>query len=288
VSLSNPGLRGLRVLSLESRRAADMAKLIEGHGGTAVSAPSMREIPLQENKAALDFAGQLLGGRVDIVIFLTGVGARTLFATIETQYTRAQIVDALSRTLTIVRGPKPGAVLRELAVPIAITVPEPNTWRDILTTIDNQQPPIAFQGKSIAVQEYGVSNAEFLDALRKRGAKVTAVPVYQWALPEDLEPLRQACREIAEGRIDVVLITSATQVHYLMQIAAEQKLEERVRRGLSRAVIASIGPIASEALKSHKLSEDFQPSHSKMGQFVFEAAQKAREILAQKRAAQTL
>src|SRR5688572_29189844 len=91
------GLTGLRVLSLESRRAAEMAKLIEGYGGIAVSAPSMREIPLEENAAALAFAEDLFGGRVDILLCLTGVGTRILLRAIESKYPREQLVEALAR-----------------------------------------------------------------------------------------------------------------------------------------------------------------------------------------------
>ena len=91
----NLGLAGLRVLSLKSRRAEQMAKLIENHGGVAVVAPSMREIPLKENSAALAFAEDLFAGKFDAVIFLTGVGTRILFGAVETKYPRERLVEAL-------------------------------------------------------------------------------------------------------------------------------------------------------------------------------------------------
>jgi len=283
MAIDNQGLAGLRVLSLESRRAEQMAKLIENHGGIAVSAPSMREIPIEENAAALAFAGNLFAGRFDAVIFLTGVGTRILFAAIETKHPRERLVEALSRVLVVARGPKPVAALREFAVPVGISVPEPNTWRDILQALDAHHPPFPLRGKRIAVQEYGVSNREFIQSLAAQGAAVTPVPVYQWALPEDLGPLRRAIDEIVQGRIDVLLVTSATQVHNLMQVAAEAGLAEGVANGLRRAVIASIGPIATEALHSCGIMPDFEPTHPKMGQLVFETAEKARVLLRAKR-----
>ena len=284
MSMGNQGLEGLRVLSLESRRSAEMAKLIANHGGIAISAPSLREIPLDDNKALFDFVDSLLAGRFDAVILLTGVGTRAMLGAAESRYPREQVVEALARTLTVARGPKPAAVLREYGVPIGLTVPEPNTWRDILKALDEHQPPIVLKGKSVAVQEYGVSNRELVHAVEERGARVTAVPVYQWELPEDLEPLRQAGREIAAGRIDILLVTSAMQVRHLMQMAAEQGLEEAVRSGLRRALVACIGPIAAEAVESCGIAVDFQPSHPRMGQLVLEASQKASEILGRKRA----
>jgi uroporphyrinogen-III synthase len=283
VDTKNRRLEGLRVLALESRRAAEMAKLIENYGGTAVSAPSMREIPAAENREALAFAQDLLAGRFHAVLFLTGVGTRILFRAMETAYSRDAIVAALSRTITVARGPNPAAVLREFAVPVVITVPEPNTWRDLLKTLDERRPAVFAKGLSIAVQEYGVSNREFLKALQSRGVQVTRVPVYQWALPEDIGPLRRAIGDIAAGRIDVMLVTSATQVNHLMQVAAQAGLEGAVRSGLRQAVTGSIGPISTEALHACGLAADFEPSHPKMGQLVFDAAGRAPELLARKR-----
>ena len=77
---------GLRVLSLESRRGPEMAKLIANHGGEAIVAPSMREIPLETNTEALAFGRKLFAGEFDMVIFLTGVGTRALARVVETIY----------------------------------------------------------------------------------------------------------------------------------------------------------------------------------------------------------
>jgi len=259
-----------------------MATLIRNHGGIPVVAPSMREIPIEENTAALAFATDLFAGRFDAVIFLTGVGTRILFSAIETAHPRERLVEALSRVLVVARGPKPVAVLREYGIPIGLIVPEPNTWRDILTALDGLQGP-PLRDMRIAVQEYGVSNIEFLEGLRSRGATVTAVPVYQWALPEDTGPLRRAVEDVAAGRIHVLLVTSANQFHNLMQVASEMGRSQDVSNGLRRAVIASVGPVASEALLSYGIHPDLEPSHPRMGQLVFETAEKARGLLGKKK-----
>ena len=274
----NRGLDGLRVLSLESRRSEQMAALIRNHGGTPVVAPSMREIPIEENAAAVAFARDLLAGRFDAVIFLTGVGTRILFRAVETQHPREQLVEALSRVLVVARGPKPVAVLREFGVPIGLTVPEPNTWRDVLIALDGLLPAFSPQGKRIAVQEYGVSNGEFLDSLRSAGAQVTPVPVYQWALPEDLGPLRSALDEMVVGKIDVLLVTSANQIHNLMRVARDAGIEKQVGEALRRMVVASIGPVSSGALASYEIAADLEPTHPRMGQLVFEVAERVREL----------
>lgn len=277
------GFAGLRVLSLESRRAREMAKLIENHGGAAVSAPSLREAPLADNPAALNFAAELFAGRIDALICLTGVGTRILFQAIETRHPREQLVEQLSRTAIIARGPKPIAVLREYGVPVNIAVPEPNTWRDLLAAIKAQRPELLGEGKRIAVQEYGATNEELLHQLAAGGASVERVPVYQWALPEDVAPLRAAIAEIIAGRIDVLIATSAMQIHHLMQVANEMQSSAPLRAALEKVVIASIGPICTEALRSYGLSPDLEPTHPKMGQLVFETAGQAQARLKTKR-----
>jgi len=277
------GLTGLHVLSLESRRAKEMARLIENYGGIPVSAPSMREVPLTDNTAALEFAVALFSGNVDSLLCLTGVGTRILFEAIQTRHAREPMVTALSRMPVVARGPKPAAVLREYGVPIAITVPEPNTWRDLIAAIERERPELLAAGQRVYVQEYGKSNDELLRHLAARGARVATVPVYQWALPEDTKPLQDGLAALIAGSIDVVLLTSAMQIHNLMRVATEGGLADQARTALASTVIGSIGPICSEALAAYGLAADLEPTHPKMGQLVFETAAAAKNLLAAKR-----
>ena len=277
-----PNFGGLRVLTFESRRASELASLISTYGGKPMLAPALREVPLESNTEALEFAAALVRGEFDITIFLTGAGTRTLADVVAPHYPRAVLSDALRRTRVVARGPKPIAALRELQVPVWASAPEPNTWREVIASIDEKlDGPLT--GIRVAVQEYGVSNPELLDALRARGAHVTRVPVYRWALPENLEPLRDAVSAIAEGRVDVVLFTTGVQLVHFWQIVEELHREADVRRGLQRVVVASIGPTTSEELHRHNLVADFEPSHPKLGALVREAAERSEGILNQKR-----
>jgi uroporphyrinogen-III synthase len=280
------GFAGMRVLALESRRAAELSKLISTYGGEPVVAPSMREVPLESNTEALVFAKKLFAGEFDAVIFLTGVGSRALLAVVETAHKRDDYVAALQRVKVVARGPKPVAALREIGITPTLTALEPNTWRELLRALDesaNSPAGIRLRGVRVAVQEYGVSNPELIAGLNERGASVTRVPVYQWALPEDLAPLRAAVRALADGKIDVVLFTTSVQAVHLFQVAAEMDLEEAVRSGLERAVVASIGPTTSEELSRRGITRDLEPSHPKMGFLVKEAAERAAALVQQKR-----
>jgi uroporphyrinogen-III synthase len=279
------GFDGLRVLALESRRAPELAKLIATYGGEPIVAPSMREVPLESNNEALAFVARLLAGEFDMVVFLTGVGARALLGVAETAHERNEYVAALQRVKVVARGPKPVAALREIGITPAITAPEPNTWHELLRALDEaskRSQESDLKGKRVAVQEYGASNPELLDGLRERGAQVTRVPVYQWALPDDVGPLRSAITAIAEGTVDVVLFTTAVQAIHLFQIAAEMKLEEAVRKGLSRTIVASIGPTTSEELERRGIRADLEPSHPKMGFLVKESSEQAPGLLRRK------
>jgi uroporphyrinogen decarboxylase len=276
------GFEGFQVSAFESRMADEMAHLIAHHGGRPMVAPSMREIPLEENKEALAFGEKLLAGQWDILILLTGVGTRALVEVLETRHSRSAITAALGRAVRVCRGPKPVAALRSLGVDPGIVVPEPNTWVELLRTLDEKAP---VRGRRVAVQEYGISNEELLLGLRERGAEVTRVPVYRWAMPLDLEPLRAALRAIADGRVEVVLFTNANQVQNVMRVARENGLDERLRAALARCVVASVGPISSQSLREHGIEVDLEPPHPKMGPLVREASLRCREILAAKRGA---
>ena len=118
-----------------------------------------------------------------------------------------------------------------------------------------------------------------LAGLQERGAVVTRVPVYRWALPDDIEPLQAAIKSVGAGDIGVALLTTSIQIVHLFQVAAEMGMEEALRSGLRRCVIASIGPTTSEELQRQGLRADLEASHPKMGMLVKEASDNCAELL---------
>jgi uroporphyrinogen-III synthase len=278
-----PHFQGRRVLSLESRRATELAALISTYGGEPLVAPALREAPLESNTKALDFADALIRGELDLIIFLTGAGTRALLEVIERKHSRRAFVDALARARIVARGPKPLAVLRELGVPVWAVAPEPNTWHELVAALDAKAAESPLAGARVAVQEYGVANPELLDALRRRGAQITQVPVYRWELPVDVKPLKDAVISISRNEVDVALFTTGVQVVHLWQIATGMHLEEEARRGLAHGVVASIGPTTSEELVRHGLQPDLEASRPKIGYLVREAAERCEQLLRTKR-----
>jgi uroporphyrinogen decarboxylase len=271
---------GLRVGAFESRRAEEMARLIERHGGVASVSPSMREVPLEDQRGTIDFAHRLLIGEIGIVVFLTGVGFRQLLDVVARHVDRQRFLNTLSDVVTIARGPKPVAAMKEAGLTPTYRVPEPNTWRELLQTID-AHVPVANQ--TVALQEYGITNPSLIAGLEARGADVLRVQVYRWELPEDEAPLRANVQALADGRLDVLLFTAAVQITHVVQMAEQMGLADTVSRRVAETVIGSVGPTTSEVLREYGWPVDLEPEHPKMGPLVALAAQRSREILDRKR-----
>ncbi|HVZ79580.1 MAG TPA: uroporphyrinogen decarboxylase [bacterium] len=279
------GFNGLRVAAFESRMAGEMEALITRHGGQALVAPSMREVPLSENKKALRFFETLQQGQIDIVVFMTGVGTRALFEVLEANFAPSRIKQAFKHAALVARGPKSVKALTEKGLKSSVTVPEPNTWREVLETMATFRP---LKGQRVAVQEYGVTNTEFMEGLLQQGvSEAMSVPVYKWALPEDPRPLQALLERIIEGDAQVALFTSAQQVRNVFEVAQKMGQSAELNDAFQRLVIGSVGSVCSEALREFGLEPDLEPGHPKMGFLVKETAERSFE-LCQKKAAQLI
>ncbi len=277
--MASAGYHGLTVVAFESRMAAEMGRLIERHGGKPLVAPALREIPLEDNSAALQFGEQLMRDGLDVLVLMTGAGTTTLFEVLHRRYSNDQLAAALRHTVLIARGPKPVAALKVLGFQPTFTVPEPNTWMDVVSTLDAHRP---VKGLRVAVQEYGLPNRDLVEALKQRGATVVSVPVYRWALPEDTASLKQAIRQILGGQVQLMLVTNAAQIDHVMLVVEQEGKTEEFKTICRELVIASIGPTASERIRSHGLPVDFEPSHGKMGILVKETSEQALSLIEKK------
>jgi uroporphyrinogen-III synthase len=280
--VAHASFNGLRVLSLESRRAKEVEKLIRTYGGEPIVVPAMREVGLESNQHVLEFAAKVLEGRYDLIIFMTGVGVRAMLDIVQTRYDREEFLAALRKVKIAARGVKPGSVLRELKIVVDVMSEEPSTWHELLQAIDgafgNSLPEM-----HVVVQEYGASNPELLAELSSRSRELTKLPVYQWALPEDLQPLRECVLGVINGMVDVVLFMTAVQIIHLFRVAEQMGVPEDLREALRKTVVLSIGPTTSEELAHYGIEPDFEPSRPKMGFLVNEAAQYSDRLLEKKR-----
>jgi uroporphyrinogen-III synthase len=281
------GFDGLRVLALETRRASEIERAVRDLGGESLVVPAVREIRLEPQEHAFRFASGLLRGNYDVVVFLTDPGVRALMEQIRAQYPIEDFVAALRRTAIVSRGPKPAAALAEYKIPVTAIAPEPCTWREVMSALETRFGE-QLRTMRVAVQEYAASNPEFLLTLAERTLSVTRVPLYEWALPEDVKPLRECVLGVARRYVDVVLFTTAVQVIHLFQVATAMGCADSLRAGLAACAILSIGPSTSEELRRHGLTPDFEPSHPRLATLVDEGAARAHELLDRKRHAQPL
>jgi uroporphyrinogen-III synthase len=255
------------VCSFESRRAEEMCSLIERQGGQSLSAPSMREIPIEHNPVAIGIIDDIIADKFAAVILLTGVGTEALFEVARTQGSYESLLEGMKRATLIIRGPKPAAVLSKVGLKYDVRAPEPNTWRELIGAID--QASVDLHGKNVVVQEYGLPNTRLYAELQQRGANVTACPVYRWALPEDIGPLQDALRKTADGQVDAVMFTSANQVSSVLSVAEQMGILDAFRTAVNnRTLVASIGPTCTEALVDNAFTVHAEASPPKMGQLV--------------------
>jgi len=258
---------GAQILAFESRRAKEIGELIRINGGEPLVAPALVEVPIEENQQTLAFAERLYAGHFDMMIFLTGVGTRYLQRVVAGGDGEQRFVDALRKVAVVARGPKPAAVLREWNVPIAVTVPEPNTWRELLAAVAKRKE------KFVAVQEYGRSNPELVQGLEAQGREVTRVPVYRWRLPTDTAPLAHALEGLLAGAVQGALFTTGVQIEHFLEFAEQHGQREAAVAALKKIFVGSIGPDCTESLRECGIKPHMEPSHPKMGILVREAAE---------------
>lgn len=257
-------LRGKTIAVTEARRAAELASLITKLGGVPYSAPAVREVPRQDRGPALHVLERICRREVAAIIFLTGVGTRAFFGLAAETGKRDALLAALQGMVVAARGPKPIAVLREAGVRIDL-VPEEPTSEGLLAALAGHD----LHGKVVAVQLYGDANPGLVEGLRARGATVLEIPLYEWALPEDQEPLIRLIRDLLGGRIDVLAFTSSPQITHLLAVAERLALRDRLLGALRDTVtVAVVGPVCEAALTEHGIVPRIQSDKPTMGALV--------------------
>lgn len=262
-------LGGKTIAITEARRASELASLVTKLGGVPYSAPAVREVPRRDQRPALDVLDRVCRREVSGIILLTGVGTRAFLGLAAEAGKREALLLALEGMFVAARGPKPVAVLREAGVRIDLVPAEP-TSEGLLKALPDHQ----LRGRVVAVQLYGEENPFLVEGLRARGATVIEIPLYEWALPEDQEPLVRLVRDLIAGRIDVVAFTSSPQIKHLFAVAERLGLHEPLVAALrDRVTVAVIGPVARAALAEHGIVPRIEPGKGTMGALVHAIAE---------------
>jgi uroporphyrinogen-III synthase len=257
-------MHGKTIGLLEARLSTQLADLVRKQGAIPFSAPALREAPDVDPDRIKKLIEEWRRAPPDLFIFQTGVGTRALFAASDNLGLTDLLLETLAKARVVVRGPKPTAALRARNVRIDLSAAEPYTTAEVLQQLEG----VELGAKRVVVQRYGEPNAELDLALKAKGAEVTEVPTYRWALPENTQPLIDLMDALAQKRIDAVAFTSASQVDNLFTIAERQDRQEALHRDLNETLVASIGPVCSRALARHRVAVKLEASPPKLGPLV--------------------
>lgn len=255
-----PMLNGLRVALLEARRSSELAELVRRFGGLPHPVPAVREVPHLEQVPA--FLDRLCAGQFSMVISLTGAGISRLLDEAQRLGRLPETEEALRNATTVCRGPKPAAVLRQHDIPVDIRAAEPHTTTELLDALATTD----LAARSLVVLQYGERNEALSRALLDRAAVHWELCLYEWKLPEDVAPLKMLVRELIDGRVDAMMVTSQIQARHLFEIADSLDLAARLVDALNqRVIVAAIGPLCIAALHARDVTPRVVPPHAKMG-----------------------
>ena len=253
-------LNGARVALLEARFSSTLANLVELYGGRPYAVPALREAPIASPRIEQLVQG-IARGRFSMVIFLTGVAAQRLFDEAEQRDLLDVVCERLTRSTTVVRGPKPQAVLARYGIKSSVTVEEPFTTGMLV----NKLASFEIDRKYVALLHYGEHNRELSLVLRTRGARLADFLLYEWLLPEDTEPLQTLVRDIVAGQIDAIAFTNQIQIRHLNVVADGLGLADELAQQLTRkVVVASIGPSCTHQLRQLGIHPAVVPHSPKM------------------------
>jgi len=260
------------VAILESRLGPQLAGLVTRRGGRPLHAPALAEVPAVDTGFIEQLVHELESQPASLAIFQTGVGTIALFNATDSLGLTGTLLALLERMTIVVRGPKPTAALRARGVHIDLSASEPFTTTEVLEAIRGT----SLKNERVLVQRYGVANVELEEALKAAGAHVVEITTYRWSLPADTRPLLKLMEALEHGAVDAVAVTNAAQVYNLFALAERIGETLKLRANLNRTLVASIGPVASDALKKFGVAVGLEARPPKLGPFI-DALEKALE-----------
>jgi uroporphyrinogen-III synthase len=250
-------LSGYRILILETREEAQFSRLLAEQGADVLQCP-MFEIHDAPDPAPVEaWIRRCIERPFDDLVLMTGEGLRRLMKLARQTGLDAEFVSALGKARTFARGPKPGRALREIGLEPEVTTEKPTSEgvAEMLSRVD-------LTGHRLGLQLYpDKDHGALIGAIAAQGAEVDTVLPYAYDAKAADANIVTAIEEMAEGKIDAIALTNLGQVRRLIEVARARGAEARLREGLARTPIASVGPAVSDELKSHGLRADIYPAN---------------------------
>jgi uroporphyrinogen-III synthase len=257
-------VRDKTIAVLESRLGEQLCSLIAKNGGRPFHAPGLAEVPDLDVDQIAKLIPELEAHPAKVMLFQTGVGTRALFNAVDSLGLTNRLLALLEASTVVVRGPKPTGALRSRSVRIDLSARDPFTTHEVLEALQ----PLPLSGERVLVQRYGVLNVELDRALEARGAHVLEIPMYRWSLPPDTGPLSALIDALDLQQIDAVAFTNAEQVRNLYAVAEQRGRAQALTSALNRTLVASIGPVCSQALTERGVHFGIEASPPKLGELI--------------------
>ena len=250
-------LNGYRILILETREEAQFSRLLTEQGADVLQCPMFAIHDVPDPAPVEAWIARSIERPLDDLVLMTGEGLRRLMKVARHSGLDQKFVAALKVPRKFARGPKPGRALREIGLEPQMTTEKPTSEGviEMLARLD-------LSGHRVGLQLYpDKDHAALIGPIAAQGAEVDAVTPYVYDAQAADANIAAAIEEMAEGKIDAIALTNLGQVRRLIEVARAKGREARLREGLARTPIASVGPAVSDELKSHGLRTDIYPAN---------------------------
>jgi uroporphyrinogen-III synthase len=250
-------LNGYRILILETREEAQFSRLLAEQGAEVLQCPMFTIHDAPDSAPIEAWIRHFINRPCDDLVLMTGEGLRRLMKLARRMDVEQDFIAALAKPRKFARGPKPGRALREIGLEPQVTTEKPTSEGivEMLARVD-------LSGHRVGLQLYpDKDHGALIGAILAQGAEVDPVLPYVYDAQAAETNIITAIDEMANGAIDAIALTSSGQVRRLVEVAKAHGSEARLREGLARTPIASVGPVVSEELKAHGLHADIYPDN---------------------------
>lgn len=248
-------LTGYRILILETREEAQFSRLLAEQGADVLQCPmfSINDAP---DPAPIEaWIRRAIDEPLDDLVLMTGEGLRRLMKVARRIGVDGPFVSAIGRARKYARGPKPGRALREIGLEAQQTTEKPTSEgvAEMMSRLD-------LRGHRVGLTLYpDKDHGALIGAIAARGAAVDPVLPYVYDAKAADAAITSAIDEMADGKVDAIALTNLGQVRRLVETARSHGWEQKLREGLARTPIASVGPAVANELESHGLRASISP-----------------------------
>jgi uroporphyrinogen-III synthase len=250
-------LNGYRILILETREEAQFSRLLTEQGADVLQCPMFAIHDAPDPAPIEAWIRRFIEQPFDDLVLMTGEGLRRLMKVARRMDVERDFIAAAGKSRKFARGPKPGRALREIGLEPQMTTEKPTSEgiAEMLSRVD-------LGGHRLGLQLYpDKDHSALIGAITAQGAEVDTVTPYVYDAQAADTNIVTAIDEMAQGRIDAIALTNLGQVRRLIEVARAQGNEARLREGLAKTPIASVGPAVSDELESHGLRTDIYPAN---------------------------